>query len=110
MFNVSLPKGITPPQIARKSVAYSYSIVMMDMVSSMGTNSFKFIGEEGKIVKYETVSNIGYRTSTGTAVGDIYFSLFYINPSLLRKNPIICIPQIGFSINTAGYGQMGVYW
>lgn len=104
---MSLPKGLTLPQIARKSVSYSYSSILMGMASPMGTNSFRFIGEEGKIAKYETVSNMGYRTSTGTAIGDVYFGPFYINPALLRKNPIISIPQIDFSINTAGYGQMG---
>lgn len=107
MYNVSLPKGLTLPQIARTSVSYYYSSIIMGMASPMGTTSFRFIGEEGKIANYETISNMGYGTSTGRTVGDVYFGPFYINPILLRKTPIISIPQIGFSMNTAGYGQMG---
>ncbi len=107
LFKVSLPQGLKLPEISKGNVSYLLSYVIMGIISPLGTVSYKFIGAENKITNYEAISNLNYGTFTSKVLGDTYFGPFYINPSLLKMNPIISIPQIGFSINTAGYGQRG---
>lgn len=107
VYNISLPQNLKIPDIVRQKVIYSLSTVIMGISSYAGSVSYSLTNIEGKLVNFVTQSTIGYSSSSGKAIGDPLIGPFYINPALLKRNPIITIPQIGFSLSTAGYGPNG---
>lgn len=104
IYNINLPLDLKLPDIARRDVSYAVYGIGMGITNYWGNTNYRFLSSEGNIANYQIVST-DYISGNTQGVGDRFFGPFYINPALLRRKPIISIPQIGFSLDSVGYGQ-----
>lgn len=105
IYNLNLP-NLSLPDIAKRNVSYALYSVIMGITQPLSNANYRLLNVEGNIAIYQ-INYWGNITRTTTGIGDRFFGPFYINPALLKRKTIISIPQIGFSLDTAGYGQRG---
>ncbi|MEN2983678.1 MAG: hypothetical protein ABDH25_01460 [Dictyoglomaceae bacterium] len=106
IYNLSFPTNLNFPEIGKRNVSYALYSVIMGITQPLSNVNLRFLNIEGNIANYQ-ISYYGRINQTSTVIGDKIFGPYYINPVLLKRKPIISIPQIGFSIDTAGYAQSG---
>lgn len=105
IYQIRLPKLSLPPA-AKQSLYYSVVYGAYGVTVPWSQVQITPTNVEGSVIHIR-MSHTGRISNVLNVIGNEYLGPHYINPELLKIEKIISIPDIGFEMRTAGYGQNG---
>jgi len=94
-FYIEWPNIKEFPPVARESHTYNIYTSMYGFTNLAGSSSYRLSNVQGRVARYSILQSTSGMSTPTESMGVPSFGPFYIHPSLLKKDVILQIPEIG---------------